>query len=76
MNILVHRFMPSGSMPALVEAVSLTSNNAVARQSSTKPGEEAVVGETYIGGALACASLATIDQYATAQKGRNPIAEP
>jgi hypothetical protein len=56
--------------------VSLTSNNAVARQSSTKPGEGAVVGETHIGGALACASLATIDQYATAQKGRNPIAEP
>ena len=76
MNILVNRFMPSGSMPALVAAVSLTSNNTVAQQSSAMPGAEAVVSEAHIGGALTCANLITIDQNAPAREGWQRIAGP
>ena len=48
MNILVNRFVPSGSKPALVAAVPLTSNSSLARRPSTTPDGEAVVSDTHV----------------------------
>ena len=48
MNILVNRIVPSGSMPALVAAVPLTSNNTAERHSSTMPSGEAVLSHSHI----------------------------
>jgi hypothetical protein len=76
MNILVNRFGPSGSMPALVAAAPLTSNNNAVQQSSTMPGEEVVAGGMHIRGAVTCSELITIDQSAPAREGRQRIAGP
>jgi hypothetical protein len=71
MSFLVNRLVPSGSMPALVTAVSLTSDNTAAQQSSTMRDEEMVVSDTHICGGVTGASLITVDQNAPGGKGGN-----
>jgi hypothetical protein len=68
--------VPSGSMPALLAAVPLTCNNAVAPHSSTMRRGEAVVSDTRIRGAVTCAILITIEQNTPTREGWERIRGP
>jgi hypothetical protein len=76
MNILVNRLVPSGLMPALATAVSLTSNDTEVQQPSSMPGEDVGISDRHFDGAATCANLVTIDQRAPAREGRQRITGP